>query len=426
MFTTAQVSLLIFGFCIVLFISEKLPMASAAILGCILMVVFQVASFQTVFGQFASSSVILVISMMIVGRTMFETGAAHIIGSCIMRLSGGDEKKILIVSVVLCAAVSAFMSNVATLAIFISILSNLFDGSTGVEKRNLILPVAMASVVGGVCTMIGSAPQITTQGILEETLGQGFGFFAYAKVGVILVAALVVYVAVIGYPMGRRIWGGRKDEEDMSAVQCHASDMNAAVDEKRLIIAGTIFLVMGILFFLEPVPIAIVGAGAAMACVISGCISQKKAIESVDWSCVGKLAGCLGIMQAVNKSGGGDLIGKAFFSLIGDSVHPYVLFAAMVLMVIFLSEFLTNSTAVLIVLPMAISICPELNLNIYTFAMGITLGSSVALATPLSCTPLTMAAGYGYRFSDFVRYSLPFDILAGLLIILIVPIFYPL
>lgn len=424
MFSIAQCSLIIFGICIVLFVTEWLPMATTAILGCVMMVVFGIAPFEVVFGQFASSSVILVISMMIVGKAMFETGAAQLMGGCIMKLSGGSERRILLVSILLCALVSAFMSNVATLAIFISVLNNLSTKESKIDRRNLMLPIAMASVIGGACTLIGSAPQITAQGLLEETVGRGFDFFDYAPMGIILVLALVLYVMVIGYPMGKRIWAHRKNEDMEEGDGCPGQAV--LVDKRKMGIVFTIFIIMGILFFLEPFPIAVIGAAAALSCIITGCISQKKALSGVCWSSVGKLAGCLGIMQAVNKSGGGQLIGDMFFKLAGKNIPPHLLFALMVILVIVLSEFLTNSTALLIVLPMAISVCPGLGLNIYAFAMGITLGSSVALATPLSCTPLTMVTSYGYGFKDFVRYSLPFDIAAGILIISLVPVFYPL
>lgn len=433
-------SLIIFGFCIVLFVSEKLPMATTAILGSALMVVFGVASFADVFGQFASSSVILVISVMVVGQAMFDTGLARLIGSGILRLTGNSEKRILLIATTVCSLISAFMSNVATLAMFISVLYNLNTQRQRVDLRNLLLPVAMGSVVGGVCTLIGSAPQMVAQGLLEEAVGKGLGFFDYAIVGIFLVIALVIYVYFIGYPLGKRIWGNRAlSEEELAEIG--AMEQSASLEQSRydgetpaqrkrrrtkMWIMAVIFVLMGIFFFLEPVPIAIVGALAALACIVTGCINQKEALKRISWSSVGKLAGCLGIMQAVNKSGGGKLIAQAVFAVIGYEIPPELLFILMCALTMLLSEFLTNSTAVLIVLPMAISVAPEMGLNIHSFAMGITLASSVALATPLSCTPLTMITGYGYRFRDYVKYSLPLDLIQLILIIVLVPLFFPL
>lgn len=423
--SNAALSLVIFAVCIVLFVSEKLPVATSAILGCVLMVITGAASFSDVFGQFSSSSVILVMGVMVVGRAMFETGLAQVIGSAILRFSGNSERRLLVVSTLLCSLISAFMSNVATLAMFISILTNLSGRKQKVDLRNLMLPVAMGSVVGGVCTLIGSAPQITAQGLLEEAVGVGFGFFDYAKVGVVLIAALLAYVYFIGYPVGKRIWGNRSlSEEELGQQRDLAAEKEA--DRRQMAIMSVIFVTMGVMFFLELFPIALVSTLAALACIATGCITQKQAIAGISWSSVGKLAGCLGIMQAVNKSGGGDLIANLFFKAVGYEIAPYLLFLLMCSLTLLLSEFLTNSTALLIVLPMAIDVAPMMGLNIYAYAMGITLASSVALATPLSCTPLTMVMGHGYRFSDYAKYSLPFDLIALAVILLAVPMIYPL
>lgn len=78
---TDIVSLVIFLFCIVLFVWDKLPMATTAILGCVLMVIFNVCSFSVAFGQFASSTVILTIGVMIIGSAIAETGLAETVGN---------------------------------------------------------------------------------------------------------------------------------------------------------------------------------------------------------------------------------------------------------------------------------------------------------------------------------------------------------
>ena len=77
---TDVISLIIFLFCIVLFIWEKLPMATTAILGCVLMVVFGVCDFKTAFGQFSSPTVILTAGVMVIGLSLSETGLAAAVG----------------------------------------------------------------------------------------------------------------------------------------------------------------------------------------------------------------------------------------------------------------------------------------------------------------------------------------------------------
>ena len=115
---------------------------------------------------------------------------------------------------------------------------------------------------------------------------------------------------------------------------------------------------------------------------------------------------------------------KVFSNVVGDSLSPFLLFAILVLLVQVVSEFMSNSTAILIVLPIVLSIAPQLHLNPYSFALGITLASGVALSCPLASSTLGMSMSVGYKFNDYFKYSIFYDILAYLVIIAMVPAIY--
>ena len=83
---SAAASLIVFGLCILLFIWDKLPMATSAILGCSVMVLLGIGSFADAFGSFASTTVIMLIGVLIVGMAIDETGVAGKIGDVILWL----------------------------------------------------------------------------------------------------------------------------------------------------------------------------------------------------------------------------------------------------------------------------------------------------------------------------------------------------
>lgn len=89
---TATLSLIIFIATIVLFIIDKLPMATTAVLGCTVMVLSGVSDFRTAFGQFSSATVILTIGVMIIGESISETGLADLIGNWIVKVSKARKK----------------------------------------------------------------------------------------------------------------------------------------------------------------------------------------------------------------------------------------------------------------------------------------------------------------------------------------------
>ena len=414
------ISLIIFVACIALFIWDKLPMATTAILGCALMVIFGVCKFSVAFGQFASSTVILTIGVMIIGAAIGETGLADTIGRWIVRISKGSETKLIVGTYLVSAMMSAFLTNSAVLAIFIPIVMGLSMANKNIKAKNLIMPIAYGCVIGGASTLVGSTQQMTAQGLLEEAGFRTFKTFDFTLVGGVLIILGLLYCLFIGRKRGERIWGDRNDEAEYEIT---TSD-NGNYSKPKMIIMAIIFLATVVLYITEWIPLAVTSTSAALLCIITGCISQKKAILSVNWNIVGRLAGCLGLAKALEAAGGTKLIADGFSKLVGDNLNPLLLFAILVLLVQVVSQFISNSTAILIVLPIVIAISPSLGLNPYSFALGITLASGVALSCPLASSTLGMSMSVGYRFNDYFKYSIFFDIIAYITIIIMVPLIY--
>lgn len=414
------VSLCVFVFCVIIFVWDKLPMATSAILGCTLMVVLGVCDFKTAFGQFASSTVILTIGVMIIGAAISESGLANLIGNWIVRISKGSEIKLMIATYIIAALMSAFLTNSAVLAMFIPIIISVSKANPKIKARNLIMPIAFACIIGGASTLVGSTQQMTSQGLLEEAGLRTFGIFDFSLVGGALALLGLLYCLFIGRKRGEKIWGDREDE----VAAAGNSRTSGEYSKKHMIIVALIFVGMVIFYITEWLPPAVTSTCAALLCVLTGCISQKKAIAAVNWDVVGRLGACLGVAKALTVGGGSALVGKMFESVVGDSIPPYLLFCILVLMVQITGELITDSTAIVMVLPIVISIAPQLGLNTYAFALGITLAVAVGYSTPLGSSTLGMAMSAGYRFRDFFRYSIWFDILAYLLIIIMVPAVY--
>ncbi len=416
---TDIVSLCVFIFCVILFIWDKLPMATSSILGCSLMVILGVCDFKTAFGQFASNTVILTIGVMIIGAAISETGLAKVIGEWIVKLAKGSETKLMIATYIVAAVMSAFLTNSAVLAMFIPIIMGVSKVNPKIKAMNLIMPITFACITGGASTLVGSTQQMTSQGLLEDAGVRTFGIFDFTLVGGALALLGLLYCLFIGRKRGEKIWGNRY-------VDINFEDKNSEklYDKKKMIVIAGVFIFMVVFYITEWLPLPMTSTICALACIISGCISQKKAIASVNWNVVGRLAACLGIAKALIAGGGSELIGTWFQNVIGDSIHPYLLFCILILMVQITGELITDSTAIVMVLPIVISIAPAMGLNTYAYALGITLAVAVGYSTPLGSSTLGMAMSAGYEFKDFFKYSIWFDILAYLLIITMVPAIY--
>ena len=97
---------LILGNCVVLFLTDWIPLAVTGCLGCLLMVLFGVSSFEVAFSGFSSDIVLLMAIALFVGIAMLKTGAAQVIGRMVIRWSHGNERVFLTVSCMVAGPVS--------------------------------------------------------------------------------------------------------------------------------------------------------------------------------------------------------------------------------------------------------------------------------------------------------------------------------
>lgn len=423
---TDVLSLIIFGCCIVLFVWDKLPMATSAILGCAMMVLFGVCDFKTAFGEFASTTVIMLIGVLVIGSAMAETGIAAKVGRTLMKLSKNSERILILCSFLLAMLLSTFMTNVTVLAIFIPIIFALAKNNSRIQPMNIIIPITLAVNMGGITTLVGSSQQMTAQGLLEDYGYTTFKVFDFLPFGIALGVVSLLYVLLIGYPLGKKIWGGQKRKIETNYTEALVEDVS--VNKSKMVSVSIIFVLTVVLYITQKIPFTnvvvpphLTSTLAALACIITGCISQKKAIESVNWNIVGRLAACLGLAKALKAAGGIDLVSNCFMNLVGANLSPLVLFIIIVFLAQLLSLVISNSTAISITLLVVISIAPTLSLNVPAFAMGITLAASMGACCPLSGSTWGISMAAGYEFKDYFKYGILVDVFSFITIVLMVP-----
>ncbi len=419
--TPAVTALIIFIIFVIVCIWDKLPMATTAIAACALMVICGASNFSTAFGQYAASSMVLLLGIMVVGAGMTESGVAQAIAGIVTKYSGSDERKIIAIAYIISYVLSAFMATSSVLAMFMAILFGMNTEDGKVNHRNLIMPILVSSIFGGISTLVGSTQQVFANGLIEP-LGYQFKVFDFLPTGLILGVIGFVYCVFFGYKRGKKIWGDREPAEGAEVAMAPTGEINKR--KFYTMIAIMIFMVVG--FVTEFISAAMTATVAGCLCIMTGCVSQKKAISSVNWNVLGRLGGVLGLSKVLTAAGTIDLMSGWVQNIIGANMSPWILFAVCVLLAQLLSMVLFNSTAILLVLSFVLTLAEPMGLNPVAFAFGITMGASVVFSSPLAGTSNQMTMAAGYKFKDFIRYGLPLDIAGFLALIIFVPIFFPL
>ena len=422
--TPAVISLIILVVCIILFVTRVIPSAATAILGCALLVITGVCDIKDAFSGFSNSTVLLMFGMMVVGIAMQETGIASFIGQKVTKLSKRNERLFILVAGLTSVVLSTFLSNTAVIAIFLPIIESVSKADKRMNRMNLTLPVTLGAMFGGVCTLIGSTPQLTANGILSEMTGKEVKMFDYLLPGIMITIGYLLYVEFIGPKMAKRIWGNR--ETDVIVEEATATEeITVKLDKKKAIIVSVIFAFTIVSFIGGWISTALTAVIAALLCIITGCVKQKAVIKKMDWSVVFVLAGCLGLASGITKGGAGDLIGDALSNVLGENVPVFIIFAIFVVATMLISNFITNSTAVVIMLPVALALCSASGYNPLTFTLGIVYAANLTFSTPLANAQTAMTLVAGYKFSDYIRYTWPLVLIVTTEILVFVPLFFP-
>lgn len=421
---SAIIALIILFVVIILFITRIIPSPVTACLGCLLLVLTNVCSLSEAFSGFSNSIVILMFSMMIVGIAMSDTGAAKYIGEKVTQFSRNNERFFILLAGTTSAVLSTFLSNTAVIAIFLPMITSVNKSDKNMNIRRLTLPVTMGAMFGGVCTLVGSTPQLTANGILSKMNGIELKMFDYMPVGLILFAIYMLYSLTIGYKISKRMWKNEDAVEITESLDYEKTDekQEIKINKNKVIIILIIFLLMITAFIGDWISSSLVAVIAAIACIITKCTSLKSIKKSMDWNVVFILAGCLGLASGITKSGAGQLMADIISKVISPETPAILVFSIFILLTMVISNFITNSTAVVIVLPIALAFCTSHGYNPLSFTLGIVYAANLTFSTPLANAQTAMTLIAGYKFSDYIKYTWFLDILIYLTIIIFVPL----
>ncbi|MDD4802218.1 MAG: SLC13 family permease, partial [Syntrophomonas sp.] len=348
--TPAQTSLIILVVVMVCYITEIVPLAVTAVGSCAAAVFFKVVPASIAWSGLSSDTNLLIAGMIVVGLALFETGLAEKIGKTIVSVAGTGETKLMIAIMLVTMALSGFLNNTATTAMMVPVLAGIIVTSGGkIHEKFVMMPLALSAVSGGMLTLVGSTPTVIVQGVHTAAGLPAFGFFEFALVGAPICLGLFVYNFTIGRWLAVKMYGANPEHSDyMLNMTANAASPGEEVerDKTKMAISGLILAgcVTGfILTNTKVLPLGTIAMIGALACVVTGCISEKATYRQMDWTTVLVLGGSIGFAAALDKSGGGKLLADAVINFFGDAITPFILMAAIAFIGMFLTQFMSNT-----------------------------------------------------------------------------------
>ncbi len=183
---------------IVLFVSERLRLDVVALMALLALSLFGILSPAEALAGFADPVVLMIAGLFVVGDGLFQTGVARAMGRLPAKLAGDSEIRLLVVVMLLVAVLSGFMSSTGTVAVMLPVVMGL-AWARNLSPSKLLIPLSVASLLGGMLTLIGTAPNIVVSQHLESLGREGFGMFAFTPVGIAMAVTGVAFMALVGY-----------------------------------------------------------------------------------------------------------------------------------------------------------------------------------------------------------------------------------
>ena len=203
---------------LILFVSEVIRMDLVALLVLCALAVSGLVNANEAFAGFSNSAVITVWAMFILSEGLTRTGIADIIGSQVMKLAGGREIALIIVIMLTAAVLSAFMNNIGVAALMLPVVIDVAR-RTNIPPSRLLMPLAFATLLGGLMTLIGTPPNLLISEVMQLNGYQPFELFDFTPLGGAIMLIGISFMVLVGRLMLPRIEAARGRHQSQRSLR---------------------------------------------------------------------------------------------------------------------------------------------------------------------------------------------------------------
>ncbi|HBN04707.1 MAG TPA: SLC13 family permease [Bacteroidales bacterium] len=200
-------TLVILTLSIIFFISGKIRSDLVALCALLALMIAGILTPQEALSGFSNNIVIMMIGLFVVGGAIFQTGLAKKISDKIIKLAGNSQSKLFLLIMILTSSIGAFVSNTGTVALLMPIVISVALGAKSSPSR-FLMPLAFASSLGGMMTLIGTPPNLVISNTLKDAGYGELSFFSFLPVGIICV---IVGIIVL-FPLSK-LFLSKEDKE---------------------------------------------------------------------------------------------------------------------------------------------------------------------------------------------------------------------
>lgn len=418
----ATLTLIILVLAVISFLWEKIPVNLTILITMSVLVLTKLVTPKEAIAGFASTTILMLIGVVIVGSALFETGVCDKVAKLAVKYAKTERTMIMSI-LVMATLMSAGLSNSGTVAVFIPIIMGI-SASTEFSSSKLLMNAFLGAMAGGRLTLVGDAAVNVLIGEQIKALGGEFGFFEISKIGLPLTLIMFVFMWFVGYKMLPNI----KATENIDSIFADRKPKNAPKWQQHLSVLILLAVFVGMIFEKNTgIPSYMVAIIGAVVVWISGIFKEKQIYELVSIKTVILLGGMVPLATALKKTGAAQQIADLLIVLIGGSTNVYYISIIMFILVCTMTQFMSNVVTITLLMPIVIAISQTINVKPEAMLMVLCIASTMSILSPIACPPANLIYDYGgYKFTDYFKSNIGLTVVFLISCIILLPLIWPL
>ena len=397
--------------------TEAVPLPVTALIPLAALPLLQVSSLKETAISYANPHIFLFLGGFILALAIQRSGLHKRLALSVVSKVNASAGSIVGTFMCISFFISMWVMNTSTtlmlLPICLAICVNIKEALPGLSNKQiknfeiaLFLGIAYASSIGGMSSLIGTAPNIVFAGFMQENFNIDISFLDWMKIalpiGLIMLVASFIILTKIIYPSTFEINAATKNKIKKSLEELG----KISRDEKKVFI---IFLIAASLWIGRPylkyheMLLGLTDAGIAILAAIILFIlpSDNKKSNLLEWDETKKLpwgllllfGGGLSLASSISSSGLGQWLGTSFSLLV--ELKPWLIILLITTFIVFLTELTSNTATTSTFLPIATSIAVAISVAPISIAIPLVMASSLAFMLPVATPPNAIVYGSG-------------------------------
>jgi len=417
-----KASLAVFALCGILWTTAALPLSVTSLLAIALLPVFGAIDAAKAFSLFGNRAVFFILGAFILAAAMISSGLSTRIALMFLRRFDRNPPMLVVGVILSCAFMSLWMPEHAVAAIMFPIVLEIASalklrpGSSNYGKA-LFLGLAWGSITGGVTTLLGGARNPLAIGILREEYGLTINFTEW------LVAALPISVLLLGAVLVTLLKCFPSEIKDLKPARDVLArkvvELGRISTTEKKVLAITLLTIAAWMILGEEFGLATTALLGASALFVIRAIGWEDIENYVNWGVILMYGGAIALASAI------EITGAARWMVAGLLGHfspgPYLLLGLLALIVLAITEIMSNAAVVALVLPIAFELAEATGgISPEVVVLAVALPAGLGYCLPIGTPPNAIAYSAGYfRIRDSIKVGLILDIVSLLIFILV-------